>query len=60
MKRLALAAAAVLGFLSVAAFVAPSADAAAGQPCSGLRIHLSLNNNQTQIVDLCLPDDLGL
>lgn len=56
MKRLAIVAAAVFGFMGIAAFVAPSADAAAGSTCSGIRIHLSIQGSD--VVNLCLPDDL--
>ena len=58
MKRLSLVAAAVATMLGVGFLAAPSAHAATNT-CSGIRVHLYLGSGP-DIVDLCLPDDLGL
>ncbi|MEY2418662.1 MAG: hypothetical protein QOG90_1342 [Actinomycetota bacterium] len=57
MKRLALVAAAVASMLGLGFLVAPSAHAAT-TTCNGIRVHLQISGSD--IVNLCLPGDLGL
>jgi hypothetical protein len=56
MKRLFVVAAAALGLLGVGTLIAPSAHAAT--TCSGIKVHLSASGSD--VINLCLPDDLGL
>ena len=57
MKRLAMVAAAVASMLGIGFLVAPSAHASTST-CSGIRIHLAIRGGD--VLNLCLPDDLGL